>query len=967
MMPQVSIYRNTKDTKGVVVSLDAVIKRIRDGAKGLDEKTRYANALAQTDREKYRDYKASELPGVTFGGVFMQRKAEKLSIHSGRCVIDIDNCDVGFVMAGLSQLPQTEIAFVSPSAEGVKAVCRVDPVPKDAAEHKIAWAACRDVLEDLLGAVEVDASGSDVSRLCFLAHDPQLIYNPDAIGIEWDPSEFSNEQQASDGEGRVGGTQAMPAVDGSEASTVLEFVPRDLPYEDWRNVGMAIKAEGLPISVWQEWCGGERLSSSGGWIQEDLERFWRSFGGTGVTWATVVHLAKQNGYEPPRSSIRKPVKLQKNVVSMLTETLAKSREFLKSVFENKKIKFFGLRADTGVGKSEAMIAFLLRGFSGLINVPTTDLAKELQARLDNAEIESFRYRGILSDPDGEFPDASPCIHAVRYEAIASRGWNAYELLCESCEVREVCEERGYRAQARSARQAQVTVMPFPDIFLNPAFRSLAKEFLPTYHDDLILHDEFDPYNAFLEINVPKSRLVQLRDDWVGYDPSFFAKELLRILESEGDLSQLRKLVVDLTDAGRDTILEGFISVMWRGQVLSRKDAHRCDDFRRAIGSVEHIKTLPRLETEDWNLLIQLELFFERYPRDADMPMKYENDTLTFLFPPLPMKTRARMGFMSATLQETLFRRAFQTRQEKREDVSFHDSGLTEWHPEARVYQLRTNRNPRATVYHSKEGTDDSLLSASGVGFWELVKADLANPKRGLISYKAVLAEKQTELEGIPTANFGGLVGLDTHFKDVEVLHILFSPEIPPAAVEFKAKALFGDDGLQPLSFERDANGQYTDARVQQCYDAGVISELDQAIGRGRLVSKPVKVFVWCSHYLPGITDREQTEVFDEQDWHEAEGIDRLDDAIANREAFETSAAALTAENSIEDFQEVFGCSYERARQLWHAAGGQEHKDDTHSQQLSHILSMKARGIGERKIASELGISYGKVRSLLKNA
>ena len=288
----------------------------------------------------------------------------------------------------------------------------------------------------------------------------------------------------------------------------------------------------------------------------------------------------------------------------------------------------------------------------------------------------------------------------------------------------------------------------------------------------------------------------------------------------------------------------------------------------------------------------MELFFERYPRDADMPMKYENDTLTFLFPPLPMKTRARMGFMSATLQETLFRRAFQTRQEKREDVSFHDSGLTEWHPEARVYQLRTNRNPRATVYHSKEGTDDSLLSASGVGFWELVKADLANPKRGLISYKAVLAEKQTELEGIPTANFGGLVGLDTHFKDVEVLHILFSPEIPPAAVEFKAKALFGDDGLQPLSFERDANGQYTDARVQQCYDAGVISELDQAIGRGRLVSKPVKVFVWCSHYLPGITDREQTEVFDEQDWHEAEGIDRLDDAIANREAFETSASGI---------------------------------------------------------------------------
>ena len=44
----------------------------------------------------------------------------------------------------------------------------------------------------------------------------------------------------------------------------------------------------------------------------------------------VVNLAKQNGYVPPRSKIRKPVKLQKNIVSMLTETLDASREYLKN-------------------------------------------------------------------------------------------------------------------------------------------------------------------------------------------------------------------------------------------------------------------------------------------------------------------------------------------------------------------------------------------------------------------------------------------------------------------------------------------------------------------------------------------------------------------------------------------------------------------------------------------------------------
>jgi len=376
---------------------------------------------------------------------------------------------------------------------------------------------------------------------------------------------------------------------------------------------------------------------------------------------------------PKRKRRRSPVKLQKNVVSVLTETIEKSRAFLTSVFADKKIKFFGLRADTGVGKSEGFISFLLKGFRGLLTVPTTDLAKEIESRLNAAEVAGvFRYRGILSNPEGVFPDENPCVHARRYDAIARRGGNAYQLLCEHCEVRERCEERGYRSQADRAKQAQVTVMPFPDIFLNPAFRTLAKAYLPTYFDDLILHDEFDPYTAFLEITVPKSRFVQLREAWKGEDVSFFAKEILRILEVDGDLSQLRSWVMGLTDKERASILEGLTCVRWNGQILSREDAHRCHDFKQAVQSLETIGNLPRLETEKWNLLIQLELFFERYPRDADMPMGYENDTLTFLLPPMPMKTRARMGFMSATLDETLFRRAMDTRQIKRGDVSFHE-------------------------------------------------------------------------------------------------------------------------------------------------------------------------------------------------------------------------------------------------------------------------------------------------------
>ena len=658
---------------------------------------------------------------------------------------------------------------------------------------------------------------------------------------------------------------------------------------------------------------------------------------------------------PKQKRSRRPVKLAKNRVSMLTETIEQSRAFLKSVFANKKIKFFGLRADTGVGKNESAIAYLLRGFSGLLTVPTTDLAKEMENRLTAAEVASvFRYRGILSNPDGLFPDENPCIHARRYAAIASRGWNPFQLLCEPCEVLEVCKECGYRSQTEKAKNAQVTVMPFPDLFLNPAFRTFAKSYRPTYHDDLILHDEFDPYNAFIEIHLPKSRLVQLREEWAGSDVSSFAKEILRILEAEGDLSALRSLVRGLTAQERVSILEGLTCVRWNGQILSREEAHRCHDFKQATESLETIGNLPRLETEKWNLIVQLELFFERYPRDADMPMRYEDDTLTFLLPPLPMHTRARMGFMSATLDETLFWRCFDTREEKRGDVTFHDTGLTAWHPDAKVYQLRTNRNPRATVYTQKEErVDGALLSSAGAFYWGLVSEELKKPKRGLITYKALLEEKKTELEGIRTANFGGLVGLDTHFKGVDVLHILFSPEVPPSAIERKAKALFGND-TEPLCYDRDENGHYTDQRLQACYDDGVIAELLQAIGRGRLVSRPVTVVVWCSHDLPGITDREQTILFDETNWQKAGGdLDKLQDIVTHRETSEASGdvTAMTSAGVSER------TAYRRTA---------ETRTQKKAERDAEIRQRSAAGETQQQIADRLGIGLATVNRVLRS-
>lgn len=77
----------------------------------------------------------------------------------------------------------------------------------------------------------------------------------------------------------------------SEALSYID--PAALDYQTWVAVGMAIKHEGLPCSLWEEWS------------RRDLARFhegecsakWESFNGSAkpVTGATIIQLAKENG------------------------------------------------------------------------------------------------------------------------------------------------------------------------------------------------------------------------------------------------------------------------------------------------------------------------------------------------------------------------------------------------------------------------------------------------------------------------------------------------------------------------------------------------------------------------------------------------------------------------------------------------------------------------------------------------
>ena len=294
----ISAYKNAHDTTGVTVSLNAAINRIRDGNRDLDEKTKHCHVLAHTDKDKYRDYKAKALPAVTFSGTFPRgkRRANQLQQHSRLITLDIDALPANTIpdlLAHLAQMPQIQLAFVSPSAEGIKAIIPVNPIPRDADEHKGAYEACRDFFDDLATEFDfqIDTSGSDCSRLCFLAHDPLIITNDNPIPIQWEPNTWQTQHQdthVSD--------DTNPDFHGDVDLAALDYISPDADYEIWLGVGFACYNSGVPCEVWDNWSEKGNKYKAG-----DCDKRWQGFGnytGRKITWATVVQRAKENGYVP---------------------------------------------------------------------------------------------------------------------------------------------------------------------------------------------------------------------------------------------------------------------------------------------------------------------------------------------------------------------------------------------------------------------------------------------------------------------------------------------------------------------------------------------------------------------------------------------------------------------------------------------------------------------------------------------
>ena len=700
----------------------------------------------------------------------------------------------------------------------------------------------------------------------------------------------------------------------------------------------------------------------------------------------------ENGYgNDPKAYIpkrnHKQVKLHpKTDLECIIEPIEKAREALRQAFDRGE-NLIGFRADTGIGKThEAIKLYQIRGISGFISTPTTDLAKEVAARLHAAGVDEFRWRGIESEPDGEFPHQKPCNNTPQYKAYSESGRNPYTMFClPSCSDFTQCNESGYLSQEAKAKAAQVLIAAHKDLLFNPLFRSTGDRLLPQHKDDMITIDEFDVFESFVKVEVEQARLEYLRDTWHDHPLGDFAKDMLNAcVVQNAPHTGITEILNTMSSEDRAAIIEALASYRIGDKIYNRKEAQ---EITAHIGqSAEFIENLPKIETEDWNLLIQLEIFISRYHHAAGAPIEWEKDTLTFYLPPLPLHTQAKVLCMSATLNQTFFEKAFDHRQRKHGDVGFIDADDTEWHPGANVYQLRTNRNPRSTLLTAEKikGTDGKErwhytgFSVTGQkAFDDILAFVKANPQRphALISYKWVIETYADELQeaGIITGHYGGLVGLDTHFgrdKDTPIfLHILGAPEVPPYETEHRYQLLFGDRETPPDFTRNDTTGEYQDPIVQTVYNAGVKNEMMQAIGRAGLVKNPSDVIIHSSHDLPSVSHREQTQDFDETDWAAADNnLDTLREVIAQRKARETAEAEAIASGDVQAVAEIKDVSDRHARRLTQQRRT-EQKAEQKADRDAQVIALHQQGKSLRKIHAEigksLGISYGTIAKVVK--
>lgn len=150
--------------------------------KGNAYKKETASVRSGSTKAERDALKSKILPYITVSGIFSERKNAALIKYSGYIIIDLDHCDITLkdTLSGDSFL-NPALIFISPLGEGLKVCIAIEGAMFE--NHSKYFTALRQYFWENY-QLKIDEACKDVSRACFLCHDPEAYFSDGWIDSE---------------------------------------------------------------------------------------------------------------------------------------------------------------------------------------------------------------------------------------------------------------------------------------------------------------------------------------------------------------------------------------------------------------------------------------------------------------------------------------------------------------------------------------------------------------------------------------------------------------------------------------------------------------------------------------------------------------------------------------------------------------------------------------------------------------
>ena len=357
--------------------------------------------------------------------------------------------------------------------------------------------------------------------------------------------------------------------------------------------------------------------------------------------------------------------------------------------------------------------------------------------------------------------------------------------------------------------------------------------------------------------------------------------------------------------------------------------------------VQQMCSTADFQNPEWTYWHQLRCFFAHYPRDNDAPMQCCKEYLKFWMPSkLPSDVNKHLLLISPVLSDQQLRKVFPD-----EEMDVVRVEPTAWMSGNKVFQIRSSGDSLHEILNYDGNTSVIELSKLGERYFSGIRAEIdkdPNIKHAIVTNGSITG-KLTDLAARQNvcfvAPFKTLHEVEINFEAAQVLWIVGTPYLEQHTIWREAQMLFGNDE-KPLNYEGDMwTGNYKDERIQEIFNQNLSGLLTQIVGRTGLNRNSSKTLMLLTDFdLPDITDRQETLLFDWEDFEIAGGLNKLEEAISTRKRFEAEQVKITAETSREEVERILGCSSRQANRILNKLRGGNIPRITLQEQILFLLA-----------------------------